>query len=68
MTARGGIYGDKFGDGSHVYTTRLDYTASADHPDPCPACKGSGEGPAGDCPCAECMKRPTYRDHSINPL
>lgn len=37
------------------------------HPDPCPACKGTGEGSAGDCPCAECMKRPTYRDHSINP-
>lgn len=21
---------------------------------PCPGCKGTGEGDAGDCPCAEC--------------
>lgn len=34
--------------------------------DPCPACKGTGEGDAGECPCAECDGT-GKRNHFINP-
>lgn len=37
------------------------------NPNTCPACNGTGEGDAGDCPCAECDAT-GKRDCSINPL
>ncbi len=33
----------------------------------CPACRGTGEGDAGDCPCAECGGT-GKRDYTINPI